>query len=202
MRTRTLVIAAVAVSVLGACRPRPPQAPPAPEPPPPAIAPEASGPQALRPAETDPGMIAATAGASAGAAVSPATVLAKKQPPPLQSMQRARAGSKLGVAVDLLYQFDGEIEAERPVTLHLAAVPRVEGSNLTVSVQPAEGIDAMAAPLAAQKASVSQAYRQQLSLTRHAGAPEELRVLVTMDVPEGSAFGYYSVPLTGSDATR
>ena len=44
-----------------------------------------------------------------------------------------------------------------------------------------------------QKASAHDAYRQQLSITRDASAPE-LRVLVTMDLPEGSSFGFFSIP--------
>ena len=84
--------------------------------------------------------------------------------------------------------------------LHLAAVPRVPGSNLTVSIKETAGIDAVAAPLTAQKASAKQAYRQQLSVTRQAGAPAELRVLVTMDAPEGQAFGYFGVPLADAAA--
>ena len=41
----------------------------------------------------------------------------------------------MSVAVDLRYQFDGEALPNQPVTLHLAAVPRVAGANLSVSVQ-------------------------------------------------------------------
>ena len=117
-------------------------------------------------------------------------------------MRRATASSKLGVPVELRYQFDAPVEPGRPVTLHLAAVPRVEGENLTVSIREVAGIDAVAAPMTARKASIDQAYRQQLSVTRHAGAPSpaELRVLVRMDVAEGSAFGYFSVPLEGGGA--
>ena len=60
----------------------------------------------------------------------------------------------------------------------------------------------VAAPLTAQKANASQAYRQQLTVTRHADAPAELRVLVTMDVAEGSAFSYFSVPFGDASAAR
>jgi hypothetical protein len=203
MRTRTLLITAVVVSMLGACRPKSPEAPPAPAPPEPEIIspgrPETSAQVAGQGNEAQ--MVAAVPGVSSAAAPASAA-MSTKEPPPLESMQRARAGSKLGAAVDLLYQFDGEVETGRPVTLHLAAVPRVQGTNLTMSVQQADGIDAVALPVMAQKAGASQAYRQQLSLTRHAGAPEELRVLVTMDVAEGSSFGYYSVPLTANPAAH
>ena len=49
-------------------------------------------------------------------------------------MSIAHSGSQLGVPVDLRYEFDGEVQTGRPVTLHLAAVPRVSGSNLQVSI--------------------------------------------------------------------
>lgn len=118
--------------------------------------------------------------------------------PALSSMRLAKAtSSKLGVPVDLRYSFVGDPQAGLPVTLHLAAVPRVAGRNLNVTIKQVQGIQAKAAAIVAQKADLGGAYRQQLAVTRQAGGPEELRVLVTMEMPEGSAFGYFSVPLTG-----
>jgi hypothetical protein len=111
-------------------------------------------------------------------------------------MKRAEpASSKLGVPVDLHYQLDGDIQPGRPVVLHLAAVPRIPGSNLNVTIKETAGIQATGAPVAAQKANAGTAYRQQLSVTRTAEAPAELRVLVTMELPEGSAFSWFGVPL-------
>lgn len=116
--------------------------------------------------------------------------------PPLESMKTATPPSKLGVPVDLRYSFEGEPLANQPVTLHLAAVPRVAGANLGVTINPAAGIQVAAAgPLSVQKARVNGAYRQHFSVTRQASAPAELRVLVTMDMPEGKAFGFYGIPL-------
>ena len=109
-------------------------------------------------------------------------------------MKLAMASSKLGVPVDLRYQFDGAVEQGRPVTLHLAAVPRVAGSNLRVSVKQEPGIESSAGAINVSKANATSAYRQQLSITLRDEGPRELRVLVTMDMPEGSGFGYYSVP--------
>lgn len=118
--------------------------------------------------------------------------------PELASMKLATASSKLGVPVDLRYRFDGEVRPGQPVTLHLAAVPRVAGSNLAVSIKEDAGIRTdKALTLNAQKAGAATAYREQLSVTRLAGGPPELRVLVTMDLPEGSAFGYFGVPFDG-----
>jgi hypothetical protein len=118
------------------------------------------------------------------------------QQPRLESMKTARAPAKASVPVDLKYSFEIEPSAGQPVTLHLAAVPRVAGTNLTVNIKPVDGIrvDADGA-LNVQKASAQGAYRQQFSVTRQASAPAELRVLVTMDLPQGSAFGFFSIPL-------
>lgn len=116
--------------------------------------------------------------------------------PALDAMKLARPSAKLSVPVDLRYSFDAEPLANQPVTLHLAAVPRVSGTNLAVSVKMVEGIQVSAAgALNAQKATANGAYRQQFSVTRQASAPGELRVLVTMDLPEGSGFGFFSIPL-------
>jgi len=88
--------------------------------------------------------------------------------------------------------------ANQPTTLHLAAVPRVPGSNLRVTARPAAGLEVAATPLGIQKATAAGVYRQQLSLTRSGSGPQNLRVLVTMDLAEGTAFGYFSIPLEGS----
>lgn len=123
--------------------------------------------------------------------------------PELSSMKLAASvSSKMGVPVDLRYQFDGGVQAGTPVTLHLAAVPRVAGTNLSVSVRKEPGIQTTAAEVRSQKAVATTAYRQQLSVTRLSNGPSELRVLVTMDLPQGSAFSYYSIPLDGAPAAQ
>lgn len=115
--------------------------------------------------------------------------------PSLESMKAAKAPAKLTVPVDLRYSFDSEPLTGQPVILHLAAVPRVAGSNLNVSVKAAAGIQVSSGTLNVQKASANGAYRQQFSVLRQASAPAELRVLVTMDLPQGSGFGFFSIPL-------
>jgi outer membrane biosynthesis protein TonB len=123
--------------------------------------------------------------------------------PAVESMRVAQPSAKLGVAVDLRYQFDAEPLPNQPVTLHLAAVPRVGGSNLRVSVKPAAGLQlASTEAIQIQKASAAGIYRQQMSVTRAAGGPQSLRVLVTMDMGEGVAFGYYAIPLAGGTTAQ
>jgi hypothetical protein len=109
-------------------------------------------------------------------------------------MATARPGAKMSVAVDLRYQFDGAATEGQPVTLHIAAISRVDGTNLNVEVKSAPGVETSRGTLSAQKVDAAGVYRRQLSVTRHAGAPDDLRVLVTMDMPEGTAFGYYTIP--------
>jgi hypothetical protein len=114
-------------------------------------------------------------------------------------MHAATPSAKMSVPVDLRYQFESDPVLNQPVTLHLAAVPRVAGTRLKVSIKEVEGLQVAAGPLQVQKAAASSAYRQQLSVTRLAAGPETLRVLVTMDLPEGAGFGYFSIPMTGSN---
>jgi hypothetical protein len=118
--------------------------------------------------------------------------------PAVESMKPARlATAKISVPVDLRYSFDGEVLANQPTTLHLAAIPRVPGDSLRVTAEPAAGLEVAAAPVTGiQKARAATVYRQQLSLTRSGTGPQNLRVLVTMDMAEGIAFGYFSIPLT------
>jgi hypothetical protein len=118
--------------------------------------------------------------------------------PALSSMALAGPPQKMGVPVDLRYQFDGEVKSGQPVTLHLAAVPRVAGSNLNVSIKNDPRISVAVNALSVQKASASTAYRQQVSVTKLADGPAALRVLVTMETSEGSAHGWFSVPLNGT----
>ena len=123
--------------------------------------------------------------------------------PSLESMQVARPSAKMSVPVDLRYQFDAEPLPGQPVTLHLAAVPRVAGSNLKVSIKQTEGVQfGSSGPLRVQKATPSGLYRQQLSVTRASAGTQSLRVLVTMDMGEGVAFGYYSIPFTSGTTAQ
>lgn len=118
--------------------------------------------------------------------------------PAIASMKLAEPPHKIGAPVDLRYQFEGDVKTGQPVTLHLAAVPRVAGSNLVMSVKKESGISTTGSELTAQKASASTVYRQQLSVTKLAGGASELHVLVMMEVPEGSAHSWFSIPLDGA----
>lgn len=176
-----MALGVIALGLLfSACRPKPPESPPAPVPPAPEVAAPAA-PVAPATSAQDP-------------APGPRTVAARE--PDLATMKLAVPESaKLGVPVDLRYQVDGAAEPGRPVTVHLAAVPRVAGTNLSVSIKDTAGLQATVAPLAQQKASAGTAYRQQMAVTRTADGPAQLRVLVTMEMPEGSAFSWFGVPL-------
>ena len=196
------VAGAITLALLfSACRPKPPESPPAPVPPAPEVSAPASPDAAavIAPADPAPSADAAlTASTSPSASSKPSAASPATAPrePDIATMKRAvLASSKLGAPVDLHYQLDGPAEVGRPVTVHLAAVPRIAG-NLTVSIKETEGLQAAVAPLAQQKATAGTAYRQQMSVTRAANGPAELRVLVTMETPEGSAFSWFGVPLT------
>jgi hypothetical protein len=116
--------------------------------------------------------------------------------PALESMRAAAPShSKIGVPVDLRYSFDSEVLPGQPVQLHLAAIPRVAGANLRISVQQASGLELSEATLNVQKATAAGVYRKQLALTRQASGPAVVRVLVTMGVEGGSGHGFYDIPL-------
>lgn len=182
---------------LGACRPKAPESPPAPTPPAPeTVAPAEAAVTAPEAAQSPQTPVAPGGAAPASATPAPESV----KGPALAAMALASTSTKLGAPVDLRYSFDGPVEAGRPVTLHLAAVPRAGGSNLTVSIKEEAGIQAAAAPITVQKASAGTAYRQQLSVTRAADGPAEVRVLVTMDMPIGQSHSWFSVPFAGTAA--
>jgi hypothetical protein len=117
-------------------------------------------------------------------------------------MSLATTSAKAGIAVDVRYSFDSEPLPGQPATLHLAAVPRVPGSNLRVSVKEAAGVQLASGPPNLQKTSGPDVYRQQFSVTRSKDSPPQLRVLVTMDYAAGSAFGFFSVPFDGGTNTQ
>jgi hypothetical protein len=142
----------------------------------------------------------ATAAGQASAVTAADAPPAVNSGPAISAMTLAAPPQKLGAPVDLRYQFDGDVKAGQPVTLHLAAVPRVAGSNLTMSVKNESGISAKANALNVQKANVSTAYRQDVSVTKLDGGPAGLQVLVTMDVAEGSAHSWFTIPLGGAPA--
>ncbi len=131
---------------------------------------------------------------------SPAAKLTSAAVPPLESMKLARSNAKIGVPVDLRYSFDGDALSGRPVTLHLAAVPRVAGSDLEVKIKAVAGLESSVGALSVQKATAATPYRQQYAVTRQPSGPTEIRVLVTMGVGQGSAFSWFSIPLDGEIA--
>jgi len=127
----------------------------------------------------------------------PASSPAPAAEPPVDTMLAAipAQNSKMGVGVDLRYSFDGDVLTNQPVTVNLAAVPRVGYSSLKVTVQEAPGYQLASTPLLVQKASASGVYRQRFSMTRMVANPEPLRVLVVAEMGENSAFGYFTIPV-------
>lgn len=121
-------------------------------------------------------------------------------PPDISSMNLAEAQHKMGVPVDLHYRIDGDAKSGQAVTLHLAAVPRTAGSNLVMSIKKESGIHFTAPEFAVQKVSAAAAYRQQLSVSKVAGSPAVLNVLIMMEVAGGSAHGWFRIPLDGAPA--
>ena len=206
MRTNKLVMtiraaagaALLAALLTGCAKPAPapeaaPPAPPAsaapavPEAPPPDAAPAPTQPAPDAPPPTEPSAV-------------PKPTAARE--PSVESMRAATPGAKMSVAADLRYSFDSEVAAGQPALLHLAAVPRAAGVNLRISVQQAKGLQIAPGPVRLQKSSTTDVYRQQVSVTKLAAAPAEMWVLVTMETAEGSGFGYFSIPLAGTNSQK
>ena len=118
--------------------------------------------------------------------------------PEIGAMRTAIASSKMSVAAELRYSFDAPATENAAVTLHLAAVADVPGQTLKISVQDSPGVTLAAGPPSTEKVNSADVVRQQFSLTRAAGSPDRLRVLVTMESAAGSGFGFFTIPLDGS----
>ena len=206
-RLSALLAAPLLVALLASCDAQKPEDVPAPPPSPPeAAAPPSEVPPLADPA-TPPSNTAADPASAPQAPAqpapaappptepSPAPTPTATTGPPLESMSLATPPAKLSVAVDLRYRFDGAVVVDQPVKLHLAAVPRVAGTNFTVSIRKIAGLDVANGGLVLEKVDASGVYRQEMTLIRRASAPDNIRVLVTMDVPEGAGFGFFSIPL-------
>jgi hypothetical protein len=179
--------------LLAACtRPEPPPADESPPTVPPPASEEAPPPPADAPAGPDQPAPDAPAPTDPSPAPQPTS---GGDEPALESMQLARSNAKIGVPVDLRYSVEGDPLGDQPVRLHLAAIPRVDGSDLRISVQRAEGLEFTEGALTVQKATQAGVYRKQLALTRRDSGPGEVRVLITMGADGGSAHGFYSIPL-------
>jgi hypothetical protein len=197
-RLSALLAAPLLVALLASCDAQKPEDVP---PPPPSPA-EPVAPPPETPPPADPGAAPQTPAQPAPAAPpptdpSPAPTPTAANGPPLESMTLATPPAKLSVAVDLRYRFDSAVVVDQPVKLHLAAVPRVAGTNFTVSIRKIAGLDVANGGLVLDKVDASGVYRQEMTLIRRASAPDNIRVLVTMDVPEGAGFGFFSIPLDG-----
>jgi hypothetical protein len=123
--------------------------------------------------------------------------------PSLAAMRPAERSAKMSVPVDLRYSFSADPVTGQPTVLHLAAVPRVGGTNLNVSIKQESGVQVEMAPGAAniQKASAASVYRKQMAVTRTDPAATRVRVLVTMDFAAGSGFGFFTIPLDAAPAS-
>jgi hypothetical protein len=186
-------------TLLAGCAKPAPVPEPAPTESPPQVAPAI--PDAPPPAETLPAQPAPDAPSPTEPSAVPKPTAATE--PSLESMRLATPSAKMSVAVDVRYSFDTAALPGQPVTLNLAAIPRVSGRNLSMSVKEVAGVLLAAGPLNLQKSDGPVVYRRQFSVTRGADSPAQLRVLVTMDYGSGSGFGFFSVPFgSGTNAQK
>jgi hypothetical protein len=201
--TLRVAVILLGAALLGGCeKPPPADAPAAPEaaPAPAAVpAPDTPPPpDTTTPAEPNPADPAQpSSDAPPPTEPSPAPKPTAANEPALDAMRLATPSAKMTVAADLRYQFDSAPLAGQPATLHLAAVAQVPGQNLRISLKEAPGLQFAAGPADMQKVNSTSVYRQQFSITRAAAGPANLRILVTMESPAGSGFGFFTIPLEG-----
>lgn len=113
-----------------------------------------------------------------------------------EQMSLARQVGKLGVPVEVRYQFDTTPVRDQPMTVRLALIPRVTGQNLRIEFPPADSVTVESADVRArEKVNAAGVYRQSVVVTPRTADAAEMRVLVSMDVEGGRYFGIFSVPL-------
>ena len=108
---------------------------------------------------------------------------------------------KIGVPVDVRYQYAGTITAGQPVSLHIAVIPRVEGRNLKIELPRTAGLASGGkSPASAVfgKAAAADTLRYTVELTPLAGAPDHVPLIVSMDVGGGHFFSVFPIPLAAA----
>ena len=150
---RALLGATLLSLLLAACDKAPPPEAPAASPPAPVEAPAPPADDMPAPAsEVPPANAAEPAPSPPPTPPPPTEPSAVPKPtstePALESMPVATASAKISVPVSLRYQIDGEALSGQPFTLHLAAIPRVAGARLQVSVKDAPGLQTASGSLA------------------------------------------------------
>ncbi len=119
------------------------------------------------------------------------------------SMLRAPLVGKRGVPADVRYRFDSSVELNKATGLVVEVKPHIVVDKMSIEVKGPAGVRVDSAPSAAiQKALPSQIYRQNLSVTPLVANAEAVQVMVTMESPEGLAFGIYRIALKDTPAGK
>jgi hypothetical protein len=119
------------------------------------------------------------------------------------SMLRAPLVGKRGVPADVRYRFESSVELNKATGLVVEVKPHIVVDKMSVEVKGSGGVRVDAAPVAAiQKALPSQIYRQNLSITPLAEGADAVQVMITMESPEGLAFGIYQIALKDTPAGK
>lgn len=143
--------------------------------------------------------------APAPAEVRPTRVATSTEPsgPPLDQMSLATAVGKIGVPVDVRYKVSGVVAKDQPATVQLAFVPRVAGSNLRIEFPETAGVavDAGSGAVWAEKATTSDVFRRNVTVTPTAGDSGEMRAIVSMDFDGGRYFSVFSIPVGAASET-
>jgi hypothetical protein len=126
---------------------------------------------------------------------------ASSSAPPLEEMILAQAVGKIGAPVDVRYQISGVVTKHQPVTVQLAFVPRVDGSNLRVEFPESAGlrVDSSVLELASPVASKSDVMRHEVRVTP-SGESGVMRAIVSMELDGGRYFSIFAIPVGAQPA--
>jgi hypothetical protein len=102
--------------------------------------------------------------------------------------------------VDVAYRVIGPLTPGQPAVIELSLTPRLAASALELEVAPtiAYRIERSNAPIALGKVGAGMALRHSLTVTPVAGTPQDMRILVSVDVPGARYASVFRIPLSNT----
>jgi hypothetical protein len=117
--------------------------------------------------------------------------------PAVGTMRVAKAVGKMGAPVEVRYEPTGTTVRGQPITLKLAFVPQIAGSELSVEFPATEAvsIDSAVSRMSVPKAEREAVYRRTLIVTPRLGDTADLRVMVWLEAEGGRYFSIFTIPV-------
>jgi hypothetical protein len=116
--------------------------------------------------------------------------------PDINQMSVAKQSSKVSVPIDVRYQISGAPSANKSVSVSLAFIPKVAGSDLRVEFPRSETVSVSETDeVMVQKADAKSVHRHNLVVTPTKGDAGEVRALVSMNVEGARYAGIFVIPV-------